>query len=287
MMDNLSQLVKRLAKWGIIIGVVLLALSAVGGYFLSRTVVPKPKVGVVYYVSNIGGIDVARTRAWFDYVRRHPEIRALVLIINSPGGGAASGEEIYYQVRAMRGEMPVVAVIDQLGASAAYRIALGTNHIYAKPSSLVGSVGTAFQLPSGDTISERAYTTGPHKGTGSSTELYVEKLGLLHEEFVNSVIAERGERLKMDRLPLSTGAVFVGLEALEYGLVDEIGSSNEAIQKAASLAGLRSYEVVDVAEEWQKEVEAEEASLTQANLDVEFGSDAEWPVFYHLYFEME
>ncbi len=286
-MDKLSQLVKPLAKWGVIIGVVVLALSAVGGYFLARAVVPKPKVGIVYYVSNIGGIDVARTRAWFDYVRRHPEIRALVLIINSPGGGAASGEEIYYQVRAMRGEMPVVAVIDQLGASAAYRIALGTNHIYAKPSSLVGSVGTAFQLPSGDTISERAYTTGPHKGTGSSTELYVEKLGLLHEEFVNSVIAERGERLKMDRLPLSTGAVFIGLEALEYGLVDEIGSSNEAIKKAASLAGLRSYEVVDVDEEWQKEVEAEEASLTQANLDVEFGSDAEWPVFYHLYFEME
>jgi protease-4 len=286
-MDKLSQLVKRLAKWAVIIGIVLLALSAVGGYFLSRTVVPKPKVGVVYYVSNIGGIDVARTRAWFDYVRRHPEIRALVLIINSPGGGAASGEEIYYQVRAMRGEMPVVAVIDQLGASAAYRIALGTNHIYVKPSSLVGSVGTAFQLPSGDTISERAYTTGPHKGTGSSTELYVEKLGLLHEEFVNSVIAERGERLNMDRLPLSTGAVYVGLEALEYGLVDEIGSSNEAIKKAASLAGLRSYEVVDIDEEWQKEVEAEEASLTQASLDVEYGSDAEWPVFYHLYFEME
>ena len=83
------------------------------------------------------------------------------------------------------------------------------------------------------------------------------------------------------------GAVFVGLEALEYGLVDEIGSSNEAIQKAASLAGLRSYEVADVDEEWRKEVEAEEVSLTQANLDVEFGTDAEWPVFYHLYFEME
>jgi protease-4 len=286
-MDKLVRLVKPLIKWGVIIGVVVLALSAVGGYFLSRTVVPKPKVGLVYYVGNIGGADVAQTRAWFDFVRRHPEIRALVLIINSPGGGAASGEEVYYQVRAMRGEMPVVAVIDQLGASAAYRIALGSNHIYVKPSSLVGSVGTAFQLPSGQTLSERAYTTGPHKGTGATTELYIEKLGLLHQEFVNSVIAERGEKLKMDRLPLSTGAIFIGLEALEYGMVDEIGSSDEAIKKAASLAGLRSYEVVDINEELQKETEAEEVSLTQANLDVEFGSDADWPVFYHLYFEME
>ena len=140
-------------------------------------------------------------------------------------------------MRAMRREIPVVAVIDQLGASAAFRIALGTNYIYVKPASLVGSVGTAFRLPAGESIDERSYTTGPHKQTGSSTELYLEKLGLLHQEFVNSVIAERGEKLKMDTQSLSTGAVYVGLEALEYGLVDEIGSSNEAIKKAAGKRG--------------------------------------------------
>ncbi len=286
-MDRLRELVKNGVRWSVIVWVVVIVLSALGGYYLSRTLVPKPKVGIIYYSGNIGGLDVARTRSWFDYVRRHPEIRALVFIINSPGGGATSGEEIYYQVRAMRREIPVVAVIDQLGASAAYRIALGTNYIYVKPASLVGSIGTAFQLPVGEGINERTYTTGPHKETGSSTELYIEKLDLLHQEFVTAVIAERGEKLKMDGQSLSTGAIFIGLEALEYGLVDEIGSSNEAIKKAAELAGLRSYEVVDVHEEWQKEVEAEEMSSTKSEIDMEFGSDTTWPVFYHLYFELE
>jgi len=286
-MDRLRQLVRNLVKWGVVVWVVVIAFSTLGGYYLSRTLVPKPKVGVIHYVGTIGDIDVAWTRAWFDYVRRHPEIRALVLIINSPGGGATSGQELYYQVRAMRREMPVVAVIDQLGLSAAYQIALGTNYIYVKPASLVGSVGASFRLPARETIDERIYTSGPHKETGSSTELYIEKLNLLQQNLVNSVIAERGEKLKIDRQSLSAGAIYIGLEALEYGLVDELGSSTEAINKAAELGGLHSYEVVEVAEEWREELEAKEETSAAAAADLEFGSDVKWPVFYHLYFEME
>lgn len=190
-------------------------------------------------------------------------------------------------MRAMRREIPVIAVIDELGASAAYQIALGTNYIYVKPASLVGSVGTSFQMPPRETIDERIYTTGPHKETGSSTELYIEKLNLLEQNLVNLVIAERGEKLKIDGQSLSAGAIYIGLEALEYGMVDELGSSIEAIQKAAELAGLRSYEVVDVPEEWRKELEVEEKSSAKVETDLEFGSDVKWPVFYHLYFEME
>lgn len=286
-MDRLRQFLRSRIRWSVVVWVVVIAFSIVAGYYLSRTLVPGPKVGVISYSGTIDGTDVARTRDWFDYVRRHREIRALVLIINSPGGGATSGEEIHYQMRAMRREMPVVAVIDQLGASAAYRIALGTNYIYVKPASLVGNIGTVVRLPPGESIDEQTYTTGPHKETGSSSKLYIEKLNLLHQDFVNAVIAERGEKLKIDRRSLSAGAIYIGLEALEYGLVDEIGSSNEAIKKAAELAGLRSYEVVDVHEEWQKEVEAEEMNSAVAETDIEFGSNAEWPVFYHLYFELE
>jgi len=286
-MDRLRQLVKNLVRWGVVIWVVVIALSTLGGYYLSRTLVPKPKVGVIYYFGDILSTDVARTRAWFDYVRRHPEIRALVLIIDSPGGGSSSGQELYYQVRAMRREIPVVATIDQLGASAAYQIALGTNYIYVKPASLVGSVGTSVRMPPRETIDERIYTTGPHKEMGSSTELYTEKLSLLQQNFVNLVIAERGEKLKIDGQSLSAGAVYIGLEALEYGMVDELGSSTEAIKKAAELGGLRGYEVVDVNEEWFKELEAEEKSSAMVETDLEFGSDVKWPVFYHLYFEME
>ena len=119
-MDRLRQLVRNLVRWGVVVWVVVIAFSTLGGYYLSRTLVPKPKVGVIHYVGTIGDIDVVWTRAWFDYVRRHPEIRTLVLIINSPGGSASSGQEVYYRVRAMRREIPVIAVIDELGASAAY-----------------------------------------------------------------------------------------------------------------------------------------------------------------------
>lgn len=76
-MDRLRQLVKNLVRWGVVVWVVVIAFSTLGGYYLSRTLVPKPKVGVIHYVGTIGSIDVAWTRAWFDYMRRHPEIRAL------------------------------------------------------------------------------------------------------------------------------------------------------------------------------------------------------------------
>lgn len=287
-MERISQFLSGRIKWSVVVWVAVIAFGVVAGYYLSRQLVPEPEVGVIQYSGNIDRNDVVRTRDWFDYVNRHPEIRALVLIINSPGGGATSGEEIHYHVRAMRSKMPVVTVIDQLGASAAYRIALGTNYIYVKPASLVGSIGTTFQFPAGERINERTYTTGPHKETGSSTELYFEKLDLLHQEFVNLVVTERGDSLNIDRQSLSNGAVYIGLEALEYGLVDEIGSSNEAIKKAAALAGLRSYQVVDIRDELQKEVEEEEEeSSTKAENSIEFSSDAKWPAFYHVYFELE
>ena len=286
-MDSLGQLFKSGLRWSVVVWLAVIALGIAGGYYLSLKLVPKPKVGVIRYSGQIGSTSVSLTRDWFDYVRRHPEIRALILIINSPGGGASAGEEIYYQVRAMRIKIPVVAAIDQLGASAAYRIALGTNYIYVKPASLVGSVGTAFQMPDGERINERVYTTGPYKETGSTTALYFEKLDLLQQNFVNSVIAERGEKLQIDKSSLSTGAVYIGLEALKYGLVDELGSSNEAITKAAELAGLASYDVVDVRQELRKEVNAEENGSSKIESDGEFGSATNWPVFYHLYFEME
>ena len=181
----------------------------------------------------------------------------------------------------LRQTKPVVASINQMGASGAYYLALGANYIYAKPSSFVGSIGVLSDAPEPPQLDEDVISTGPFKGTSSPREVYARQLELLKEGFVSQVLSQRGERLKVGKEVLATGEIFVGLESLRMGLIDDIGSRAQAIEKAAQLAGLRSYELVDVnralsLESGEAEQENEEEILHRR-------SERPVPTFYYLY----
>jgi protease IV len=75
----------------------------------------------------------------------NPLVRAVVVVINSPGGTTAGGEELYEALSALRAEKPVVAVINELGASAAYMAAIGAERVFARRLSIVGSIGVLYQ----------------------------------------------------------------------------------------------------------------------------------------------
>lgn len=81
-------------------------------------------------------------------------IRAVIVAINSPGGTTAGGEELYEALRSLSAAKPTIAVVHELGASAAYMTALGAEHIFARRLSIVGSVGcsTAMSMPDGCSI---------------------------------------------------------------------------------------------------------------------------------------
>jgi protease-4 len=188
--------------------------------------------------------------------------------------------------------------MDTLAASAAYQIGVAANEIYAKPASIIGNVGVIMGQPSPETLSERFITTGPFKTTGGTASSWLQMLDLLHADFRDSVVAERSQApnpLKLSPDEVATGEIWVGIEAEEYGLIDEIGSRLDAIERAAELANLKNYEVVNVRDEFLASLEGD--SLTTAlelyeELDAqpEFdltSEETDLPSFYQLYIPLE
>ncbi|KXU38528.1 peptidase S49 [Ventosimonas gracilis] len=170
--------------------------------------------------------------------------KGIVLRINSPGGSPVQSGYIYDEIRRLRGEHPdtkLYAVITDLGASGAYYIASAADAIYADKASLVGSIGVTaagFGFVGGMEklgIERRTYTSGEHKAfldafspqREDETRFWQQVLGTVHQQFIDSVKAGRGERLKADEHPeLFSGLIWSGEQALELGLIDGLGSTS-------------------------------------------------------------
>ena len=171
-------------------------------------------------------------------------VKAVVLSIDSPGGAPVEAERIYQSIKVFRKKnpKPVVAVINNVGASAAYMVALHTDKIYAANYSLVGSVGAV--LTGWDfhkaleklQISQRVYASGNLKSmlnpympmtpeADRKAQEMVQKMG---ERFKAEVQAARGKKLQSN-VDYTTGEVWDGVQAMEIGLIDEIGTLDTVI----------------------------------------------------------
>ncbi len=184
-----------------------------------------------------------------------PYIDAIIFEINSPGGSAVASEEISNAVKKI--QKPKVAWIRESGASGAYWIATSADHIVASKISLVGSIGvTASYLEFGGLLNDYNVTyermvAGKYKDIGTpfrelteeEREKFQHELDLIHGEFIAEVSQNRN--LPEDSVrQLATGEVFLGREALELGLVDEIGSKDEAVAYLEGQLG-KSVSVVE------------------------------------------
>ena len=172
------------------------------------------------------------------------KVKGVILRINSPGGSPVQSGYVFDEIRRLRAEHPqikVYAVIADLGASGAYYIASAADQIYADKSSLVGSIGvTAAGYGFVGTmeklgVERRAYTSGEHKAfldpfqpqRADETEFWKGVLATTHRQFIDSVKAGRGDRLKdKDHPELFSGLIWSGEQALQLGLVDALGSSS-------------------------------------------------------------
>ncbi|MCL4299952.1 MAG: S49 family peptidase [Anaerolineae bacterium] len=291
---SVERVVQRVVIWAI-----LIIIALVAGYYLAVALIPTPKIGVIYLDTQVGGPLVDAMSQEINYARKARDIKAVVVMVNSPGGGASSGHDIYYQMRKLRDEKPVIASVDILAASAAYQIAVAATEIYAKPASFIGNIGVIVGLPAPEVLSEDFITTGPFKATAFSATGVVQKLDLLYANFRDSVVTERSaapNKLKLSADEVATGELWVGLEAKEYGLIDEIGSKLDAIDRAAELAGLNNYEVVNVRDEYLASVQntaqyetalkVYEALDQQPEIDLS-AENTQWPSFYQLYIPLE
>jgi protease-4 len=181
-------------------------------------------------------------------------IRAIVLHVNSPGGGAAASEEIYREVLRIRDtkKKRIVASIETVGASGAYYVSSATNKIFADEASIVGSIGVIAQWMNYEELMKWAklkditIKAGEFKDTGSPTRAmtpaeraYLQGLiDNMHVQFIHSVAT--GRNLKDDDVrALANGKVWTGEQAVPLKLVDQIGDFRAAVEDTAKSVGIK------------------------------------------------
>jgi len=181
----------------------------------------------------------------------------VILRINSPGGSPVQSGYVYDEIKRLkqtRPELPVYAVIMDLGASGAYYIAAAADEIYADKASLVGSIGVVgsgfgfVEAMKKLGVERRQYTAGDHKGfldpfTPENPEekaFWQSVLKVTHNQFIDQVKKGRGERLKQDPA-LFSGLVWSGEQALELGLIDGLASSSQIAREKLNTEELVNF----------------------------------------------
>jgi len=179
-------------------------------------------------------------------------IRALLVRVESPGGGVAASQEIYEALRDVRDSgTPVVVSMGGIAASGGYYVACGADSIVANPGTLTGSIGVIMNFPMARELMRKigmeweVLKTGEFKDIGSfarpmtdrERELLDGILADVYDQFVTVVSLERGiEREEVEKI--ADGSIFTGRQALELGLVDRIGGLRDALDMAAEMGGI-------------------------------------------------
>ncbi len=212
--------------------------------------IPPGRVAVLRLYGPILG--AGRTSEWIELARRLREskrVPAVVLDVDSPGGSAAGSDDLYLALARLAAKKPLVAAIRGTGASGAYLAAIAARRIVANPTALIGSIGVIAAGPRltrlldrlGVTVAE--HRAGELKGMGmpwreeSKAEAEKEQALIdgIYASFVSRVA--RARNLSEERVrELATGEVWLGTQAMDLGLVDEIGDLERAIEIAAEIA---------------------------------------------------
>lgn len=186
-----------------------------------------------------------------DEFRQNPDITAIVVRVDSPGGGVAPSQEIYEALRETRGEKPVVVSMGAVAASGGYYIACGADSILASPGTLTGSIGVILEFPNLNEVLRKVgirfevVKSGEHKDIGSpfrdlsedERRILQDMVDDVYAQFVEMVGEERGLSLDSVRA-FSDGRIFSGRQALALGLVDRTGGLEDALDVAGRMSGL-------------------------------------------------
>lgn len=199
---------------------------------------------------------VAVLKEKLDAAARDNRVKALVLRINSPGGGVTASSLMHREVQRFREttHKPVIACMMDVAASGGYYVACAADRIYAHASTVTGSIGVIMILPDlSGTLSKlgaraNVIKSGPMKDAGTPLRemnsddraLFERLVGEMYESFLDVVAAGRPMIEKPRLRQIADGRVYLGPQAKALGLVDEIGSLSDALDAAWTAAGMRS-----------------------------------------------
>lgn len=228
-----------------------------------KTTPSKNTIAVVYAEGDItdekgDGIVGKEMLKTLKKVGKEESVKAVVLRVNSPGGSADASEQIWHAVRLLQEQgLPVVVSMGGYAASGGYYISSEADYIFAEPTTLTGSIGIFGMIPNFGALREKVGLDIDYVGTNRHSDM---ESGLVirgmsaEEQAMMQAMIERGYDLftrrcaegrhmsQDDIKKIAEGRVWLGKDALEIGLVDELGGLDLAIAKAAELAQLSDYE---------------------------------------------
>lgn len=248
----------------VIVGVIIAAVFVVAlgffGLILIGLLTEEGDVEFAGWGGNVGVVEmfgiitessgrpvVKQIDKWAD----NKSIKAIVLHINSPGGGVAISQEIYSAVKRAKEQKPVVAAMASVAASGGYYIACAADRIVANPGTITGSIGVILEFHTFKKLMDKlgigteTVKSGKLKDVGTYSRSMTKKEELMlrsvvmdsYEQFVEAVSEGRGME-KDEMYPLADGSIFTGLQAYNHGLIDTLGGLKEAVDLAAKLADI-------------------------------------------------
>lgn len=180
-------------------------------------------------------------------IRLSSKVKGVILSIDSPGGTTVGGESIYDEVRKLAADKPVVAEVGTLAASAGYMIASAADHIVARKTSIVGSIGVLIQYPDVSGLMDKLgvkleevkssplkASPSPFKPTNDDERAMVRKLILDSYDWFVGIVAERRKMTREQALALADGSIFTGRQGVANGLIDAVGGETEAVDWLAT-----------------------------------------------------
>lgn len=188
--------------------------------------------------------------------REDEKVKAIVLRVNSPGGSALTSDIIWREVELAKKVKPVIVSMGNVAASGGYYIAAGANKIFAEPTTITGSIGVFGTVPNLTELADNVGINAEQVGTNKNAVEYSlfepmqesfknqvqESIEETYETFLQRVSQGRGMTMaQVDSV--AQGRVWSGTEALEIGLVDELGNLDDAISAAAEMAEIDTYGV--------------------------------------------
>jgi len=240
---------------GVILGVFLMSIFFLGQFGDEKVFTLGDKIAVV----DIKGV-ITSSRGIVEQIEKLKEdsdVKAIILRINSPGGGVGPSQEIYREVLRAKEKKKVITSMESVAASGGYYVACASDIIVANPGTITGSIGVVMEFSNVEDLLKkiglRSYVikSGKHKDIGSPLrKMTSEEKAILqgvidsvHSQFVRAVAEGRYmEEGKVRRI--ADGRIFSGEQAKELGLVDRLGSLQDAIEIAAEMIGIEGKPVV-------------------------------------------
>lgn len=226
-------------------------------------------------------------------VVKDDNVKAIVIRVNSPGGSALVSDIIWREIEVSKKSKPVVVSFGNVAASGGYYIGVGADKIFAEPTTITGSIGVFGTIPNINSLADKVGVNAEQVGTNENSvdysffepmtdsfrEMMKEGIEITYDTFLQRVASGRDMTVaEVDSL--AQGRVWSGVDAQRLGLVDELGSLEDAIEAAAEMADLEYYGIRKYPkyksgfEKFMEDFSSAKTKITSSMIEEEIGSEA-------------